>query len=118
MDRHPNRPELAPLAAAIDQITGGLEKMLAGFAGLKTALLGGGVGEQDSDPADPGNKHVIGGLEKLTDRGVEICYRLFDAGKTRYAVAKLMNISFGAAHHRQKAWEKAGGVNRTRRPLA
>jgi hypothetical protein len=63
------------------------------------------------------NKYEAGGLEKLTRRGTEICYRLFDAGKTRYAVSELMNISFGAANHRYKAWEKAGGNNRTRETI-
>jgi hypothetical protein len=66
---------------------------------------------------DPANKYQVGGLEKLTKRGVEICYRLFDAGKTRYAVASLMKISFGAATHRYKAWEKEGGLNRVKQPL-
>lgn len=66
------------------------------------------------DPKDPANKFEIGGLMKLTERGIEICYRLFDEGKSRYAVASLMDISFGAATHRFHAWEKAGGINRAR----
>jgi DNA-binding NarL/FixJ family response regulator len=59
----------------------------------------------------------VGGLEKLTPRGVEVCYRLFDRGLSRYAVARAMDISFGAATHRQAAWRKAGGVNRTKNML-
>jgi hypothetical protein len=106
------------VGAAIDDITAGLERELTGFAKLKLLL----VPESNSDamefdPRDPANKHEVGGLEKLTDRGVEICYRLFDTGKTRYAVASLMQISFGAATHRYKAWQKAGGLNRVKRPL-
>jgi len=109
---------LNDLREGLDQITSGLEKMLSGFATVKAAL----AQEDDADalefdPKDPANKQVVGGLEKLTERGVEICYRLFDAGKTRYAVANLMDISFGAASHRQKAWEKVGGQNRLRQPL-
>jgi hypothetical protein len=50
-------------------------------------------------------------------RGIEICCRLFDAGKSRYAVAALMDISFGAATHRLDAWKKLGGVNRNKQPL-
>jgi hypothetical protein len=65
--------------------------------------------EVASDPKDPRNKTPDG---KLTPRGVEVCYRLFDAGKTRYAVAEAMNISFGAATHRLNAWTKAGGRDR------
>lgn len=59
------------------------------------------------DPMDPRNKTSDG---KLSERGVEVCYRLFDEGKTRYAVAKAMSISFGAATHRQQAWRKARGL--------
>ena len=40
-----------------------------------------------------------------------------DAGKSRYAVATLMDISFGAATHRLDARKKPGGVNRVRQPL-
>lgn len=66
------------------------------------------------DPGDPRNKFADG---KLTPRGVEICYRLFEQGATRYAVARAMNISFGAASHRQTAWKRAGGAARTRMRL-
>jgi hypothetical protein len=61
------------------------------------------------DTRDPRNKLPDG---KLSARGVEICYRLFDSGKTRYAIKEAMEISFGAATHRLEAWQKAGGVNR------
>lgn len=105
--------------AAVDNIIGGLERLLAGMNSIRSlvAVEGGEEDPLDFDPADPANKYEVGGLEKLTDRGIEICYRLFDAGKTRYAVASLMNISFGAATHRMKAWEKAGGINRVKQPL-
>ena len=105
--------------AALDNVIGGLERALAGMNSLR-ALAATEEGDDDVldfDPADPANKYEVGGLEKLTERGIEICYRLFDAGKTRYAVATLMNISFGAAAHRLKAWEKAGGKNRVKQPL-
>lgn len=61
------------------------------------------------NPKDPRNKMSDG---KLSPRGVEVCYRLFDAGKTRYAVKEALGISFGAATHRFQAWTKAGGVKR------
>jgi hypothetical protein len=62
-----------------------------------------------SDPKDPRNKLPDG---KLTDRGVEVCYRMFDAGMTRYSVAEAMGVSYGAATHRRDAWKKAGGHDR------
>lgn len=66
------------------------------------------------DPLRPVNKLDSG---KLTDRGVEVCYRLFDAGKSRNAVGAEMKISFGAATHRFEAWKAAGGLDRKKQPL-
>lgn len=63
------------------------------------------------DPANPHNKTRDG---KLTEEGVECCYRLFDEGKSRYSVAQQMKISFAAATHRFNAWRKAGGTKRQR----
>lgn len=63
------------------------------------------------DPKDPRNKTADG---KLSERGVEVCYRMYDNGLTRYAVADGMAISYGAATHRFGAWQKAGGQGRTR----
>ena len=63
------------------------------------------------DPKDPRNKLPDG---KLTERGVEVCYRLFDAGLTRYAVKEAMGISYGAATHRMDSWKKSGAHNRPR----
>lgn len=106
------------VGAALENIIAGLERVTAGLSNLK--LLFGSEDQDrmlDFDPKDPANKYEVGGIEKLTERGVEICYRLFDAGKSRYAVATLMEISHGAATHRYNAWLKAGGVNRVKRPL-
>lgn len=106
------------IGEAIDDITAGLERVTAGFINLKSLLLPKGVAQAaEFDPKDPANKHEIGGLMKLTSRGAEICYRLFDAGKSRYAVASLLDISFGAATHRHEAWKELGGINRSRQPL-
>jgi hypothetical protein len=41
----------------------------------------------------------------LTSRGVEICYQLFDEGKSTLAVAHLLHISYGAAARRRRKWE-------------
>lgn len=69
--------------------------------------------EEELDTRNPLNKEGV----VLTPRGVEVCYRLFDEGKTRYAVAQAMDISYGAATHRFHAWEKLGGKNRIRQSL-
>jgi hypothetical protein len=50
----------------------------------------------------------------LTNRGVEICYRLFDLGKSPIAVAYLMGMTLRSAERRQRGWVKAGGQQRTR----
>ena len=63
------------------------------------------------DPANPHNKTADG---KLSEDGVECCYRMFDEGKSRYSVARSMKISFAAATHRFNAWRKAGGEKRVR----
>lgn len=71
---------------------------------------------QSGDDLDPGNPlNKVG--DNLSPRGVEVCYRLYDEGKTRYAVSQALKISYGAATHRFHAWEKLGGVNRQRQPL-
>jgi hypothetical protein len=66
------------------------------------------------DPKDPRNKRPDG---KLTERGIEICFRLFDAGKTRYAVQTEMDISFAAADNRWNQWRHLGGAQRVKQAL-
>jgi hypothetical protein len=104
------------VTGGLNEMKVGLERVQAGFNTLRGLLIEGHDAEE-FDPSDPANKHEIGGVMKLTPRAVEGCYRLFDAGKTRYAVASAMGISFGAATHRWEAWKKLGGVNRTKQPL-
>lgn len=70
--------------------------------------------DADLDPKSPLNKRG----KNLSERGVEVVYRLYDAGKTRHAVAAALDISFGAADHRHRTWLLAGGKQRQRRPLA
>jgi hypothetical protein len=50
----------------------------------------------------------------LTERGVEICYRLFDLGKSPTAVAYLMRMTLRSAERRHRSWTKAGGLQRVR----
>ncbi|MCA1550873.1 hypothetical protein I6F36_29015 [Bradyrhizobium sp. BRP19] len=50
--------------------------------------------------------------KRLAKRGAEICYRLFDLGKSEMAVAHLMRISLLAVKKRKKTWVKLGGKRR------
>ena len=50
--------------------------------------------------------------DRLTRRGEEVCYRLFDKGASVPAVALLMRLSIASARHRKKLWEGAGGSKR------
>ena len=95
---------LQPALSVIDNIQAELER-LRGLLEPRSP---------EFDPGDPRNKAADG---KFTPRGVEICYLLFDKGATRYAVSRAMNISFGAASHRQTAWRKAGGASRKKMRL-
>ncbi len=108
----------AAIGAAIDNITAALERVMAGFITLKSLLLPEAQADTaELDPKDPANKYEVGGQRKLTRRGEDVCYRLFYAGKSRYTVASLMNISFGAATHRYQAWKKLGSPNGLEQPL-
>ena len=53
------------------------------------------------DPRWPGNRYNSG---RLTPRGVEICYQLFDMGKSAMAVAHLMDMSLASARKRERMW--------------
>jgi len=72
-----------------------------------------GMVEQQAEKFDPANPHNKTPDGKLTDEGVEGCYRMFDEGKSRYSVAQQMKISFAAASHRFNTWRKLGGKKRT-----
>ena len=61
---------------------------------------------------DPRHPHNTYDDNRLTRRGVEICYRLFDAGKSLMAVAHLMGLSLRAAHKRHNQWLELGGKRR------
>jgi hypothetical protein len=63
----------------------------------------------DLHPRHPYNKYESG---VLTARGVGVCYRLFDLGRSPVAVAHLMRISLRAAAKRRKMWQAAGGIDR------
>jgi len=52
-------------------------------------------------PRHPLNRYDDG---RLTGCGVEICYRLFDIGKSAMAVVHLTGLSLVAACKRQRMW--------------
>lgn len=67
------------------------------------------------DPAWPENRYARG---RLTPRGVETCYQLFDMGKSTMAVAHLMDLSLASARRRERMWRALGGPDRQKRELA
>ena len=71
-----------------------------------------GLVEQPAEKFDPANPHNKTPEGKLTEEGVECCYRMFDEGKSRYSVSRQMKISFAAATHRFNQWRKVGGDKR------
>jgi hypothetical protein len=81
---------------------------------VEKLLVGEPAAPAELDPHNPLNKQG----RNLTERGVEVCYRLFDEGKSRYAVSQALDISFGAATHRHRAWQKLGGKDRVRQSFA
>jgi hypothetical protein len=81
-------------------------KVLNSEISLKATKLNG-----DRDPQHPLSKYDDG---RLTKRGVEICYQLFDMGKSAMAVAHLTGLSLGAARKRRKMWAAAGGASRAK----
>ena len=68
------------------------------------------------DPAWPENRYEERG--RLTPRGVETCYQLFDIGKSAMAVAHLMDLSLASARRRARMWRDLGGEARDKRVLA
>jgi hypothetical protein len=90
-----------------------LHDMRANLDRIENLLEPPGTESEDLDPKSPLNKNGV----NLSPRGIEVAYRMFDEGRTRYAVSEALDISYGAATHRFHAWEKAGGKNRTRQPL-
>jgi hypothetical protein len=101
------------IAANIQFLEMGLERLMGVVRALKASALT-EEPEAELDPRAPENKYPNG---RLTPRGVEVCYRLFDAGKTVHAVKKLMAISYGGADGRWKKWKALGGAERSKASL-
>jgi hypothetical protein len=100
--------ELKSLKKKITSQYGRRRKQLASLKS-QLSLQGTEFVKQELHPAHPAN---IGRNGLLTKRGVEICFRLFDHGKSPTAVAYLMYISVRAAKKRHRQWLKAGGRKR------
>jgi len=62
-------------------------------------------------PSRPENRYGNG---RLTPRGIETCYRLFDIGKSPMTVSHLMRLSLSATRRRQHLWTASGGAKRVR----
>jgi hypothetical protein len=69
----------------------------------------------DLHPRHPLNQYDN---RRLTRRGAEICYRLFDLGKSPVAVAHLTGMSLTAARKRKRTWQTLGGSARTKVDIA
>ena len=72
------------------------------------ALKGTGL-EDKWHPAGPHSKYRNGRLTKI---GVEVCYRLFDMGKSPMAVAHLADLSLVSVRKRRASWYALGGRRR------
>lgn len=69
----------------------------------------------DFHPAWPDLRYDGG---RLTPRGIEVCYRLFDMGRSPMAVAHLMEMSLASARRRAGLWRAAGGQDQIRPELS
>src|ERR1700680_3190955 len=91
-----------------------IKEIKAGCDGLRAMLGPVPAAPPVFDPMDPRTR--LGPKSPLTPRGAEVAYRLFDAGKTRWAVARAMGIAFNSADSRYSMWKQLGGVNRPQMP--
>jgi hypothetical protein len=67
------------------------------------------IGSEETDPRHPSNQYDDG---RLTLRGEEICYSLFDQGLSPMAVAHFMGLQLASVRNRQRSWVKLGGKQR------
>lgn len=65
--------------------------------------------EDETHPRHPANQYDSG---RLTRRGEEVCYRLFDQGLSSMAVAHLMELKLASVRIRQRRWLNIGGKER------
>ncbi|MGI9503318.1 MAG: hypothetical protein ACR2RE_09720 [Geminicoccaceae bacterium] len=63
----------------------------------------------DEQPMHPYHAYDNG---RLTERGAEVCYRMFDAGHSTIAVAYAMGLSLKSVRYRRKKWGALNGPSR------
>lgn len=54
---------------------------------------------------------------KLTPRGVEVCYQLFESGLKNLAICYLTGLTIRSVQRRRKSWIKVGGAYRTKNTI-
>lgn len=107
-----DRALTADLRALKRRIVALMKKRKADITSLNAELsLEGTELTGEHHPRHPLNQYANG---RLTARGEEICYRLFDLGKSNHATAKLMGITLASIRSRYRKWEGLGGPNRER----
>lgn len=111
-----DRALTADLRALKRRIVALIKKRKAAIKSLNAELsLEGTELTGELHPRHPLNQYANG---RLTGRGEEICYRLFDSGKSHHATAQLMGLTIISIRSRYKKWERLGGRERTRVELA
>lgn len=96
----------------IDHINQTIDALIIKISGTSDSPLGVKIPTVEQ-AQDPRNKDGV----NLTERGVEILYRLFDDGAGYNRASKALHITQTAARNRKDLWVKLGGLNRTRIPL-
>lgn len=86
-----------------------LRKQSIARINAEISFIDAGFFEEGFYPTHPLHKYDNG---RLTRRGVEVCCRFYDSGRSPIAVAHLMKISLRSARHWHKFWSERGGANR------
>lgn len=111
-----DRALAADLRALKRRIIALMKKRKADIATLNAELsLEGTELNEELHPRHPLNQYANG---RLTRRGEEICYRLFDLGKSQHATAQLMGLALPSIRARFRKWRQIGGRKRKRADFA
>jgi hypothetical protein len=111
-----DRALTADLRALKRRIVALMKKRKADIASLNAELsLEGTELTDELHPQHPLNQYASG---RLTRRGEEICYRLFDLGKSHHATAHLMGLALPSIRARFRKWQQIGGRKRKRAVFA
>ena len=69
----------------------------------------------EASPGHPLNQYDDG---RLTPRGIEICYRLFEDHYSNAAIGAALGISIKSVQNRRHLWKAGGGESRSRQVIA